>query len=244
MTLPDPCEGESAGFHMLPAESYQGTLGDPEKIIWSSIRHLCVPEVAHSILVGTHKIQSQKSLKEIIPNIKVYITQASKFYDAAQHATTDTAPLLYYYSFLNLAKVLCEIRQPRFHKRPESYRHGLSWKPSADFLVYMEKETIYATTRGVWHVLLDALEGQPPRVPNPMTFRIKDLFALCPNTTVEYEATYHQPTRLIELIDPDILFGQKNSELEYGDVHEMMIFFFAGYPRWYWAESLAYGNHE
>jgi len=229
---------------MLPAESYQGTLGDPEKIIWSSIRHLCVPEVAHSILVGTHKIQSQKSLKEIIPNIKVYITQASKFYDAAQHATTDTAPLLYYYSFLNLAKVLCEIRQPRFHKRPESYRHGLSWKPSADFLVYMEKETIYATTRGVWHVLLDALEGQPPRVPNPMTFRIKDLFALCPNTTVEYEATYHQPTRLIELIDPDILFGQKNSELEYGDVHEMMIFFFAGYPRWYWAESLAYGNHE
>lgn len=56
--------------------------------------------------------------------------QAFDLYQAANTAKANTAPLLYYYAFLNLAKVLCEIKNPRFHKMAESRGHGigLAWR--------------------------------------------------------------------------------------------------------------------
>ena len=84
MPLKKPREGINAGFHMLPDESYAATLGDPEKIIWASIRHLCARDVAYDTLTFTHKIIGKRALKKISSNLKIYINHAYEFYKAGQ----------------------------------------------------------------------------------------------------------------------------------------------------------------
>jgi len=54
----------------------------------------------------------------------------------------DTAPLFFYYAFLNLAKARCEIKRPSFHRRSENYRHGLSWKPKERFMVDPKTDSV------------------------------------------------------------------------------------------------------
>jgi hypothetical protein len=213
MALSEPRVGEEANFQIFPNSSYEGTLGDPERIIWSSIKYLCAEDIVHFVLSEVHKIARKNTRSIISNNIKLYISQAYDFYEAASSARANTAPLFYYYSFLNLAKALCEIREPSFHKTSASYNHGLSWKPSRDYLVKMETESVNATTRGVWHVLLESLVGTAVRVPNPLKIKVKDLFSLCPETSIEFIRTYHAETRLINLEAPIIMVDPSAKEV-------------------------------
>jgi hypothetical protein len=213
MTLPEPRQGKSFGFQIHPDASYEGTLGSPEKIIWSSIRYLCARDVVDPLLYSVHSVKRANVRSKIARNIKLYVTQAYDFYEAARSAESDTAPLLYYYSFLNLAKSICEIHRPAFHRTPESYRHGLSWKPSRHYLVNMETESLTVGTRGVWHVLLESITGHTKRISNPLKLKIKDLFALCPETGIEYQRAYHESNRLIDLKDPYILVDMDKNEV-------------------------------
>lgn len=213
MALRSQREGIDAGFHMLPGASYEGTLGDPERILWASIRHMCARDVAEEIVFGIHKVKKKSDIQKISRNIKVYIDQAYSFYNAAQAAETNTAPLIFYYSYLNLAKALSEIRYPGFHEHTENYNHGITWKPSKDYLVNVSTESINISTRGVWHTLLETVTGQSVRVPNPLSIKVKDLFALCPETGIEFERTFHQPVRLIELIEAGIFVDDIQKEL-------------------------------
>jgi hypothetical protein len=213
MALRPPRDGINAGFHMLPDESYEGTLGDPEKILWASLRHMCARDVATEVLHDVHNIKRRSDLKKVSNNLKVYIEQAYNFYRAAQQAETATSPLIYYYSFLNLAKALSEIRYPGFHKHPESYRHGLTWKPNKEYLVNLETETVNISTRGVWHTLIEAASGNPVVLSNPLPVKIKELFALCPETSIEFQRTFSKPTRLVELIDAGIFLDTNKKEL-------------------------------
>lgn len=127
MSLPQPREGDLAGFSTQPNEVEDvTTLGDPERFIWSSIKRMGVYGVASNILENVHGIATQRARHYIAYNLQFYIQQAVEFYKAAKSARTHTAPLFYYYSFLNLSKALCEIKTPQFHKRDECYSHGLT----------------------------------------------------------------------------------------------------------------------
>jgi hypothetical protein len=57
MALPKPRDGESGGFSVFPWQSEELTIGDPEKIIWSSINHLCAKEVADMVLFTFYEIK-------------------------------------------------------------------------------------------------------------------------------------------------------------------------------------------
>lgn len=129
MPLPDPRKGESIGFSIYPETSVEFTLGNPEAIVWSSIRHLCSQRAGEWYARNVHKIHDERTRSAVARDVKLYVQQASEFYDAAVNAKPNTAPLFYYYSFLNLAKALCETRYPRLHRRRECYAHGLSWRP-------------------------------------------------------------------------------------------------------------------
>jgi hypothetical protein len=76
-----------------------------------------VDEVADGILKEFHMVSNSRTRPTIAKNLQWYIGQAFELYESARNAKANTAPLLYYYSFLNLAKALCEIRYPRFHKK-------------------------------------------------------------------------------------------------------------------------------
>ena len=212
MPLPESRNGESLEFHSRLNVYDESTIGDPEQYIWSSIKLWGVLDYADFRLEELHRVSNKRSREAIAKNLKLYIGQAFELYQAAGSAKANTAPLLYYYSYLNLAKALCEIRNPRLHKLPESYRHGISWRPSKDYLVNMRTESVSVISRGVWHVLYEALTQQPCRVPNPCKLSIDALFGLNPEIGLEYEGTFDRLPSLIELHHPDILvdYDQEN----------------------------------
>jgi hypothetical protein len=205
MSLTAPREGTSIGFHTQPEQNDSWTIGEPERIIWSSIKQLGAREIADGVLYEIYKIKNKNTRSVIASNIKLYLIQAFEFYEAAQNSKSNTAPLFFYYSFLNLAKALCEINHPKFHEDPECYIHGISWRPNRKYIVDMETEVVNLTRRGIWHVLWESIQQQPCHILNPLPLKIKDLFALNLEISVEYERTYGTQTRTIELIDPDVL---------------------------------------
>ena len=213
MALPNPREGEILEFHSRPCVSYETTIGDPEHLVWASIKHLTVEDVADRVLENSHKITSVRERDKIIKNLKLYIDQAQEFYEAARIAKATTAPLFYYYSFLNLGKALCEIRYPRFHQMRESYNHGISWRPNPQFTVSMHSDSVRLVGRGVWHILYEAVTRQECRLPNPSTIRIVDLFSLNAETETEYEMIFDRPTKLIELHEPKVLVNSDETEI-------------------------------
>jgi len=213
MPLAKPREGESIGLHVYPAVSDEGTLGDPETVIWSSISHLCSASVAAGWAARVHGVHRKTDRLAVARNLKLYVQQAHEFYNAAQNAKPNTAPLIYYYSFLNLAKALCELNHPRFHRLPECYRHGISWKPHRNRLVDVPRETISISGRGVWHVLWESLMHAPCTVPNPTRLSIKILFSYCPEISVEILRSLNARLKLIEIVAPDMLYDGKTSEV-------------------------------
>lgn len=225
-----PRAGQSVGFHLFPRISKESTIGDPETIIWSSIRHLSSRYVAEAVAFDAHGITRKRDREAAARNLKLYIKQASSFYEAAKAAKPNTAPLIYYYSFLNLAKALCELRQPRFHERPECYRHGISWWPNPRRLVDPAKETVLITTRGVWHALWEALTKERLVAANPTRIRIKYLFSYCPEVSVEYRRAMYDLIRLMDVENPDILSDGSNAWIRFSVKREELRGFHVSAP--------------
>ena len=213
MPLAPARQGVSDGFHIYPIVMEEGTLGNPETIVWASIRHLCSREVAEGIAAPLHGITTKKDKRAIGRNLKLYIRHASEFYEAAGAAKANTAPLIYYYSFLNLAKALCELRSPEFHKRSECYKHGVSWRPDPQRVADPAKETVSITTRGVWHVLWEALTQKPCPATNPTKLGIKKLFSYCPEVSVESDQTLGTALRMLDVEAPDVLWDTGSREV-------------------------------
>lgn len=213
MSLQMPRNGESIEFSLYPYRSEEATIGDIEKIIWASIKQLCASGITDNVLYDIYKITNKKNRITISKNIKLYIRHASEFYEVAKLSKPNTAPLFYYYSFLNLAKALCEIKNPNFHLQQECYRHGLSWKPNPRFLVNVHKENISVTTRGVWHMLLETVMNRKIRIANPLRLQIKELFALCLETEIEFCRTLGDKIKTIDINNIDILCNFEQREI-------------------------------
>ena len=86
MPLAEPRAGDPFGFHLYGDSSDEYTLGDPEAIIWSSIHHLRSFSVAQRIAGKVHGISRKRDRDAVSWNLKLYIPQASEFYEAAANA--------------------------------------------------------------------------------------------------------------------------------------------------------------
>lgn len=159
-----------------------------------------------------HGITRKRDRATVARSLKLYVEQAHEFYEAAKAAKANTAPLIYYYSFLNLAKAVCELRQPRFHERPECYRHGVSWRPNPRRITDPATERVSITTRGVWHVLWECLTLSPCPAANPTRLAIKELFSYCPEVAVELDRAFGRSLSLIDLESPDVLHDKATSD--------------------------------
>lgn len=197
-------------FHLYRLPVVAQTLGDPEKIIWSSIRQLSSTDRADQIIHDIHQVKNRKTRAAIARNIGTYIQQAEEFYNAAQQLKADTSPLLYYYAFLNLAKARCEIGNPRFHKRQENYNHGISWKPNRNFVVNIRKDTVRLISRGVWHTLWESITGVPCTARNPTKVKVKDLLSYCQEVEVEYGSVFREEGNIFNITDPYLLLDEKS----------------------------------
>lgn len=211
MPLPEPRTGETVEFSVHQYAGSAGTLGDPEKILWSSIRQFCARDRAAVLLSALHGIKNDNIKKQIAGNISTYIRHAEEFYLAGSAAGPTTSPLYYYYSFLNLAKARCEIIRPAFHRRKECYRHGLSWSPNPKLLVTLGTEKVRLAARGVWHVLWEAITTRPCPAINPTDVRLRELFAYCPEVSIENEITFLGRQRLLDF-EPEIFYDDETRE--------------------------------
>ena len=79
MKLKEPKEGTEAGFQILPESSYEGTLGDPEKIIWSSIKNMCSLDLTDYILFSVHNVKKKDTRSKVAKNIKLYVARLPTF---------------------------------------------------------------------------------------------------------------------------------------------------------------------
>lgn len=75
------------------------------------------------------KMQSKKQKASEVTFLKVLLGQASYFYEAAERAPIYSQPLLYYYSFLNLAKIIVNIYN--WYGISSEYYHGIETKVDA-----------------------------------------------------------------------------------------------------------------
>lgn len=205
-------EGEALQFATYPSWGAEFTLGNPETIIWSSIHHLCSRSAAEHYAQISHGISNKRDRTAIAENIKLYIQQASEFYEAAASAKPNTAPLIYYYSFLNLAKALCEIRKPRFHKRKECYAHGLGWRPSRTKVVNLWTERVTIRGRGMWHALWETLTGRLYSVPDGAKLPVRKLFSYCPEVSAEYQSIFNGETPIVGLVDPGVVHNKAQGD--------------------------------
>jgi len=212
MTLPNAREGVSCGFHLYDAYNVETTIGQREQTIWTSIKLLCATEKAKHVLKDVYHISDKKTLSKIAKNIRLYIKQADSFYSSAIDASSNTSPLYYYYCFMNLAKAVCEIRHPEFHKKPECYHHGLSWHPNPNYLVNIQNESVSISTKGIWHILWGILSGTPCNIPNPTKLDVLSLFACCPEISSEYRQTIGGNGKCITLEKLDLLHNSTETK--------------------------------
>lgn len=194
-------------FATQPEVADMGTLGDPEAVVWSSIMQLMAADVADSVLATQHGVRPKRQRTHIARNIGVYLEQAFEFHCAAQGCDARTAPLLHYYSVLHLAKALVEIKCPSLHTRRENYGHGVSWRPNRNYVIDPAAEYVKVLRRrngGVWHLLWEGMADKRLVTKDALRFRIPNLFALCPEISVEFERTFSLESQLVRLIEPAI----------------------------------------
>lgn len=212
MPLAQPRNGEPNGFHSYPSFDWETTLGDPETIVWSEIRHLC-SHAAAAYTAGAHGHTRKRIRKSIAGNVKLYIGQAHEFHEAAKDAKPNTAPLLYYYSFLNLAKALCEFKKPRLHERSECYSHGISWRPNPKRLVRFKTEYLTLLQNGMWQALWTALMTVACPIPPNTRLRIQTLFSYCPDIGAEFgRSCGYERLNLITLESPNAMYDKQRRE--------------------------------
>lgn len=209
MPLPDPRKGEPIGFSLYPEHSIEFTIASPETVIWSSIRHFCSQLAGEAYLKHVHKIRQARTRSAVAANVKLYVQQASEFYHAAATAKPNTAPLFYYYAFLNLAKARCEIRFPSLHSRRECYAHGVSWRPDPKRVVILDREVVRVGRPGMWHLLWETIVGSQCPAVDPTRLPLKKLFALCPEIGVEYGTLFGIASR-IHLNDINFIYDKRS----------------------------------
>jgi len=214
MPLPPARTGNLQAFqlHVYPPSQTEWTLGDPETVTWSAVRHLTAKSDATEVASKRHGIASDSDCREIAENVKLYIRQASDFYQAAKASGPNTAPLQYYYSFLHLAKALCEFKRPRFHECQECYRHGVTWKPSPGALADPKTSWVALSGKGIWQALWESLTGKQFPLASPSQLPIKDLFCYCPEIAVEVQTAFGHEPHLLQLADGRVLTDLDSSE--------------------------------
>jgi hypothetical protein len=213
MPLPLPRNGESLGFTVHPDISSEATLGNPETVVWSNINHLCSSSAAGYYLRTAHLVKDRKKRDKMAGNVRLYIQQAFEFYQAASNAKPNTAHLIYYYSFLNLAKAVCEMKIPNFHGRDECYAHGLNWRPNSKSNVVLDRESVRIGRRGVWHVLWECLMREACNPAQGTRLPVKSLFSFCPEITSEFDSLYPRLRPFIDVENPSLRYHEAQKEV-------------------------------
>lgn len=129
--------------------------------------------------------------------------QAKYFYQAAESAPVKSQPLLYYYSFLNLAKVFLCITQGT--SPDDEYMHGIETDVKGSTTIQIAEVkilTLYSSPRiSVAYSLMSALGDALPFM-SPTELQLKDCLASCIGIHRTFCETYDMPESFVRLLNP------------------------------------------
>lgn len=129
------------------------------------------------------------------------LAQAKHFYIAAESSPINSKPLLFYYSFLNLAKIMISIEKG--YGVASSYMHGISEKHNGSFSASeITIKSIHPTPKNVAIELMSILDVANPQTPT--TIKVKDLLAHCVGVHRAYSEIYGQKETFFRLDCPKL----------------------------------------
>jgi hypothetical protein len=101
--------------------------------LWSMLRYDVLLDESTDSNLGLRGAKTKAQKVHAKSEISAYIDQAENFYSFARKSDYRSAPLLYYYSFLNLAKALIVQKKPALVDK--TFRHGLHRKTKSGKLI-------------------------------------------------------------------------------------------------------------
>jgi hypothetical protein len=120
--------------------------------------------------------------KIIYPKFQAFARQAKTFFIPAESLHHRARPLFYYYAFLNLAKALLCVKNPRLFLSSDKFSHGILEK---HYGAKFSDEGVEICDKGVFVELYNALTGI--RLPKDTKLNIQEMLKYSTDTCFDYE---------------------------------------------------------
>lgn len=167
--------------------------------VWAAIRPLAADEMCLDALKVRLSGRSRNELRQIAAKAASCVRQADEYFSSAVRASPRTAPLLHYYSMLNLSKALIYLERPERLVHENDLLHGLTdrnrVKDRKTFSLKNERVTVQQ--RGVFNSLHFVLAGKELKAQT--AYSVTELFPYCTWLTSELEDVFGRPSRLIHV---------------------------------------------
>ena len=147
-----------------------------EEEVWAAIRLLATEDICVSLLRRRRSRKGRRPpLKNLASKIGSCVTQADEYFWMALDASPRAAPLLHYYSMLNLTKALIYLEAPERLEDEGGLLHGLSdpsrIKDPRSFS--LDQESVVVHRGGVFPSLYNVLTGAG--IPRKMVVNVFEL---------------------------------------------------------------------
>jgi len=151
--------------------------------LWSILDYYSEIDSIGLDFIKNSGIKNASTKKRIFKHFRSHIRQAKGFYFSAKILPVSSSPLLYYYSFMNLAKARLVIEDPSITKK--KLRHGLSYRLKNTNLSF-KKQSIQVHKKGVFHFLYNWYFNKNLSI---MKINISSLFNYCTDISYECDIT-------------------------------------------------------
>jgi len=186
MRYPNPATATDTFPYYEYEESTPHVMRPLENEVWAAIRLLTVEGICVHQLKRRFPNRRLGPLEQLAAQIQSCLKQAEEYFWIAQEASSRVAPLLHYYSMLNLTKALIYLKAPERLKTSRDFNHGLidpqRIKNPHSFSLSTQGIQV---GRGVFSTLHYLLTGQG-LIPGKI-YNFEDLFKYCTWITNELE---------------------------------------------------------
>lgn len=154
--------------------------------------------------------ENGEDLEKKVKQITMSINQAIEYFEAAEHCSINTSPLLFFYGMLSLAKALIVANIKDIFLEDIKY-HGLETRPKTDRLrAYISNPSLWnmedeyaVTNEGVFKYLCELLGVGIFQ--NGSVIRFKDILSICPEISNMYEKYYNEPSKIMYLYNHEVI---------------------------------------
>lgn len=196
MRYPKPSSATRTDPYFEYEASKVHTLRPLQEEVWTAIRLLAVPDIGFEELRKRFPRRRERPLRKIATMLGSCVTQAEEYFRLALGANSRAAPLLHYYSVLNLTKALIYLDAPARLADKKGLRHGLSDPASTENPdEFSFGDDFVRVTDGVFRSLNFVLTGNEVSIGS--SYRLRYLLQYCTWITGEFEQIYGEPCKLV-----------------------------------------------